>query len=105
VRRVGLRGPHGIRIGDETVDLSALEQLVEPGQMRALALLLRSASKRMDEAKTVAILVRELDAWLDEAGLDAVDPPISYDLARPRRHEIAAALNRWRALRVRRPDR
>jgi predicted ABC-class ATPase len=105
VRRVGLRGPHGIRIGDETVDLSALEQLVEPGQMRALALLLRSASKRMDEAKTVAILVRELDAWLDEAGLDAVDAPIAYDLARPRRHEIAAALNRWRALRVRRPDR
>ena len=51
-------------------------------------------------------LLDELDALLDREGLDVLDPfhrsgqhPGNY--ARPRRFEIAAAMNRLRTLRVR----
>ena len=48
-----------------------------------------------------------VDGFLDERGLDALDPfhrPERHpgNLARPRRFEIAAAINRLRTLRVRR---
>ncbi len=102
--RVGLRGPRGMRIGEETVDVGALSQVTETGEVRSLARLLREAASRMAAGKTLAALVAELDARLDDGGLDVLDPPVSHDLARPRRHEIAAAINRWRSLRVRRPD-
>jgi predicted ABC-class ATPase len=103
--RAGLRGPRGIRVGESVVDLGAVDPLLETGQVRALALLLREAVLRMDPAKSILALLDELDAWLDSEGLDALDPPAAHDLARPRRFEIAAALNRWRTLRVHRPDR
>ncbi len=103
--RTGARGNRGARVGEETVDLSALEQLVEPGQARSLARLLREAASRMAQGKTLSALVDELDGWLDEHGIDVLDPPAAYDFSRPRRFEIAAALNRWRSLRVRRTDR
>lgn len=103
--RTGLAGPSGIRIGDELVDLTALAQILEPGQLRALALLMRQAADRMVPGKDLAALVLELDQWLEQAGLDALDPPAAYDLARPRRFEVAAVLSRWRSLRFHRPDR
>jgi predicted ABC-class ATPase len=102
--RTGLRGPRGIRLGDETVDLSALSQISETGEVRALTLLLGEIVRRAAPGKTVAALLDEAEAWLDETGLDALDPPAAYDLARPRRHEIAGALGRWRALGIRRPS-
>jgi len=94
--RVGLRGPRGLRIGDETVDLAAVEPIEETGQVRALAFLLREAARRMEAGKDLASLLREIDGWLDAEGLDALDPPAAYDLSRPRRFEIAGAINRWR---------
>ena len=53
----------------------------------------------------IATLLDRIDAALDEEGLDVLDPwqqPGTHPgcFARPRRFEIAAALNRLRALRV-----
>jgi len=103
--RAGLRGPRVVRIGEETVDLAALASIEETGQVKALALLLREAASRMEAGKDMAALVREIDLWLDRDGLDALDPPAAYDLSRPRRFEIAGAINRWRSVTVRRADR
>jgi hypothetical protein len=86
-------------MGDETVDLRALEQIVETGQVRALGLLMKRATALMGPGTGLKRLVADLDAWLDERGIDGLDSPVAYDLARPRRFELAAALNRWRALR------
>jgi predicted ABC-class ATPase len=102
--RVGLRGPRSVRIGDETLDLSALEPIEETGQIRALAYLLREAADRMADTKTMRDLLGEINVWLDEAGLDALDPPAVYDLSRPRSFDLAAAINRWRSLAVARED-
>lgn len=96
--RTGTRGPHALRIGEETVDLHAMEQLAETGQVRALGLLVKRAVRGMDGRLGLTDLVAETDRWLDEQGLDALDRPVAYDLSRPRRFELAAALNRWRQL-------
>jgi predicted ABC-class ATPase len=97
--RTGSRGPRALRIGRETLDLHAMEQLVETGQIRALGLLMRRAAQRIDGRRCLADLTRELDDWLDREGIDALDRPVSYDLARPTRFQLAAALNRWPSLR------
>jgi hypothetical protein len=55
----------------------------------------------MEPGKNLPALLDELEAWLDD-GIDRLDPPAAYDLARPRRFEIAAAINRWRRVEVRR---
>jgi hypothetical protein len=54
----------------------------------------------------------DLEAFFDERSLDALDPYQRQDgrgrhpgaLARPRRFEIAAAINRMRSLRIRSGD-
>lgn len=52
-------------------------------------------------ARTLPQLLDALEAELDAAGLDALAPGQALGaLARPRRHEIAAALNRLRSLQV-----
>jgi len=99
--RIGARGPRAVRVGDETLDLHALEQLAEAGQVRALGRLILRAARGMDGRIGLAELVEQIDDWLDERGIDALDRPVAYDLTRPRRFELAAALNRWRQLRVR----
>ena len=103
------RGRHGVKIdaperdrilyGRETIDLRAVEQLVDPSQTRAIGLAIHLASERfMRDGATLPQVLDALDALLDRAGLDALQP---YNLARPRRFEIAAAINRLRSLRVR----
>jgi len=60
---------------------------------------MKRAARRMEAGVALADLVDEIDRWLDRVGIDALDTPVAYDLARPRPHELAAALNRWRRLR------
>ena len=49
---------------------------------------------------SIAELLDALDAQVEERGLDALVLPSFGDRARPRRFEIAAALNRLRVLRL-----
>jgi predicted ABC-class ATPase len=97
--RTGMRGPYGVRLGQETLDLRALEQIAESGQVRTIARLMKMAAQRMGKGKRLVQLIEELDDWLDREGIDGLDRPVAYDLSRPRPFELAAALNRWRALR------
>jgi predicted ABC-class ATPase len=97
--RTGLRGPRAVRLGDETVELRALEQIVETGQIRALGMLMKRAASKMAKGTSLKQLVTMIDLWLDERGIDVLDSPVAYDIARPRRFELAAALNRWRGVR------
>ncbi len=97
--RIGMRGPQGVRMDRETVDLRALEQITETGQVRTIARLMKMAVQRMGRGKSLMQLIEELECWLDREGIDGLDRPVAYDLSRPRPFELAAALNRWRALR------
>jgi hypothetical protein len=91
----------------EPIDLRGVEQLVDRSQTRAIGDAIHLATQRfMDGKATLREVLDGLDALLDAEGLDVLDPfhdPGRHpgDLARPRRFEIAAAINRLRSLRMR----
>jgi predicted ABC-class ATPase len=96
-----------ILYGSDPIDLRFVEQLVDRSQTRAVGLAIHLACERlMDGQATLAEILDRLDAFFDEQGLDGLDPfhrPEHHpgELARPRRFEVAAAINRLRTLRVR----
>ena len=96
--------------GRERLDLRAVEQLVDRSQTRAVALAIHLAATRlMKDGASLPQILDALEALLDHEGLDVLDPFGSHDrpgahpgnLARPRRFEIAAAINRLRGVRMR----
>ncbi len=96
-----------IRYGRQEIDLRGLEQLVDGSQTRAIGHALHlAACEWMDGETPLAAILDALERRFDAEGLDGLDPrhrpgrhPGAY--ARPRRFEIAGALNRLRSLRVR----
>ncbi|MGQ7786191.1 ABC-ATPase domain-containing protein [Nesterenkonia sp. K-15-9-6] len=97
------RGRAVIQQGGDDVDLSAVSQLVDPLQTAALAHALDRAAELADGRRTMAEIVEELLRRMDAQGLDALSPHQGHPgaMARPRRHELHAALNRHRGLRLR----
>jgi predicted ABC-class ATPase len=91
-----------IAYGEEEIDVSLLAQIVEPGQCRmigdALVVLARGLA---DGRRSLVELLDALDARIAAEGFAAVTAPTFGDRSRARRHEIAAALNRLRTLRLR----
>jgi predicted ABC-class ATPase len=108
-KRVSIRASSLDRIefGREEIDLRGVEQLVDMSQTRAVAAAIYLAAARLiDGHRTLRDVLDELDELFDNRGLDELDPfyragchPGNY--ARPRRFEIAAAINRLRNLRMR----
>jgi predicted ABC-class ATPase len=92
--------------GTTEIDLRGVEQLLDPSQTRAIAAAMHVAATRfMGTGQTLSQVLDELDRFFEENGLDPLDPfhrPGRHPgaLARPRRFEIAAAINRMRSLRV-----
>jgi hypothetical protein len=82
------------------VELSAVEQLVEPAQARAIALAL--AHSRTDWSGHVALpdALRGIIATKGERGLDAFQTFLTGDLADFRIYELTAFLNRIRGFRT-----
>jgi hypothetical protein len=91
-----------VRLGDADVDLAALDALLCPSLTRGVAAALGEAAARLATGgpADLASLVAALDADVDARGLDALAPwaPKPGGLARPRRQEVAAAINRVRTL-------
>ena len=90
-----------IEFGREEIDVSLLSQLVDPAQCRAIGDILLLLSRTLcDGKKSVSELLDAIDAQIDARGLERVPERGFGDRARPRRYEIAAALNRMRSLRM-----
>ncbi|MFO7849290.1 MAG: ABC-ATPase domain-containing protein [Spirochaetia bacterium] len=98
--KITVRGPRIIEFGTERIDLTSIEQLIHPGQARAIAEAMVSAKKMMDGKKTLKELLDEVMSRIDREGLDAVGGKKPGDLVRFRRLELAAALNRLRSFKV-----
>jgi|GEM_PF-3345097 len=95
------RGLRALAFGRSEIDLAAVEQLVDDGQVRALGHALNYARDRcMDHQETLAQILDRVMADLGASGLDILTPWPVGDLAHFRRFELAAALNRLRGLRV-----
>ncbi|KAB7624099.1 ABC-ATPase domain-containing protein [Alkalilimnicola sp. S0819] len=94
-RRIKVRGLDTLVFGREDIDLRAVEQLVDPSQLRAIGLLLARLAER---GGTLADPVAAIEALLAEDLTTLPDRP-DGDLARPRAAEVMAALNRLRGAR------
>ncbi len=96
-----------ILFGREPIDLRQVEQLVDLSQTRAVGYAIHLAVQRfMDGKRTLREVVAQVERFFDQYGLDELDPfhraerhPGNF--ARPRRFEIAAAINRLRTVRMR----
>lgn len=99
---VKARGVTLLDFGTERIDLSAVEQIVEQGQVQAIGLALARAAEEWDLSRlTPAECAIQLEKHVREHGLDWLDPRRASRVSEVRAHEIAAALNRLRSLRTR----
>ncbi|WRS30901.1 ABC-ATPase domain-containing protein [Actinomycetaceae bacterium MB13-C1-2] len=104
-QKTKVSGTHSIGIDKQNIDVSDVEQVVEQGQTEAIAWAVRGILQALsDGEKTVADLTEEVEAILEKDGLDALvrfgARKYPAFLARPRAVDIAAALNRYRALEI-----
>jgi len=97
--RIRTRGSDAISFGEEDLDLSGVEQLVDHGQARAIGAMLWELERMADGRRTVRELVHAVVDRAIEEGLPAIED--SPELALPRPQEVAKALNRLRSLTLR----
>jgi len=90
-----------IQFGREEIDLSAVEQLVEPAQVRLIGYALHYLARHyFDGRTTIDEALDRLEKLIEQTGLSAILPHESGEFSYVRRFEIAAALNRLRSLRI-----
>jgi predicted ABC-class ATPase len=99
-RSVKSRGTKTVLFGREEIDLAAVEQIVHPGQLRALGAALLNVRGLADGEQTTSAVLDRVEQAMSRGGLDALADRPAGDLAGFRRFELAAALNRIRTLRV-----
>ncbi|TVQ11655.1 MAG: ATPase [Leptolyngbya sp. DLM2.Bin27] len=90
-----------LQIGTEAIDLSAVEQLVEQGQVRAIAEAIVYAQRyRMTATTPLPEVIAAVMADVEQYGLDCLTDWPMGDLVSFRGLELAAAINRLRTLRT-----
>jgi predicted ABC-class ATPase len=102
-REVSIKGRalRAVLFGTEEIDMSAVEQLVDEGQVRAIGQALNLARERfMAGRRDVAGVVAAVLAEIGKNSLDALDSRRTGDYVAFRPYELVAALNRLRTLRV-----
>ena len=90
-----------LRFGNSVVGLQDVTQLADRHQTSTIGLILYYAKLRyMDEGRPMREIMDLIDRDLGTEGLECLSRDLRGDLARPRRYEIAAALNRLPSLRI-----
>jgi len=100
--KIKARDERRIRYGDADIDLVGVEQVLSGDHAWSVARALATLHDMGGDTTEVSVLLDRLDALLDAEGVDALAGSRSPDggLIRPRRHEVAAAMNRHRHLKV-----
>jgi predicted ABC-class ATPase len=90
-----------LQFGRSLIDLDAVSQIAAADQTRAIGFVLYYAKLRyMDEGYSIREILDLVDRDLSNEGLNTLARDLRGDLARPRRYEVAATLNRLPAFRV-----
>ncbi|MBC7334377.1 MAG: ABC-ATPase domain-containing protein [Actinobacteria bacterium] len=104
-QKVKSKGLSTILFGLEKIDLSSIEQIVDPSQVNAISSIILYALRRkyIDGKNTIWQILELVFNDIDKYGLDIISEyknqhPGSHAL--PRRFEVAAAINRLRSLKV-----
>lgn len=99
--KLKVRNLHEIYVGDEVINVAAVEQLVETGQLRAIGKAIIYALSNCTKADM--LFTEVLDSVMSEVhhnGLDCLGTKSAGDLSMFRRLELAAAINRMRKLKT-----
>jgi predicted ABC-class ATPase len=90
-----------IEFGRSLVDLQSVVQLADVHQTETVGQILYYAKLRyLDEGRPIREVLDLVDRDLSTEGLECLTRELRGDLARPRRYEIAAVLNRLDTLRI-----
>lgn len=100
VPKIGVRGLNTLIIGKTDIDLRAVEQLVDPCQLRSIGWILVHLSRTGSGPVEPIPFIQELLDKLRGTEWDTVTGHPDGDLALPRRAEVIAALNRLRGIRM-----
>ena len=93
--------PSYLQFGRSIIELEQIKQIADVEQVRAIGFILYYAKLRyMDEGYPLREILDLIDRDLSNEGLNTLARELRGDLARPRRYEVAAALNRLPSLRV-----
>ncbi len=90
-----------MRFGVHKVQVGAVEQLVHTSQLRAIGYAIHYAGRYIDGQRSIMEISRQVLADIREKGLDCLSGREARgDFAEFRSYELAATLNRFRALKV-----
>jgi predicted ABC-class ATPase len=96
-----VRATDEIRLGTDEIDLSAVEQLVEPGQVKAIAAAMVYAQQHyLDGQRSLTAVLNAVMTDVKAQGLDSLSDRRSGEFVAFRPLELAAAINRLRTLHV-----
>ncbi|WP_017185973.1 ABC-ATPase domain-containing protein [Alkalibacillus haloalkaliphilus] len=101
--KVQAKGQKTIILGKQAIDLALVEQIVDDSQTRMIANMLKYMAFSREEPKTISQWLSLFEQIMDEQGLSFTQGQKDQhpgDLARPRKFEIAAAINRIRQLKI-----
>ncbi|MGL5064578.1 MAG: ABC-ATPase domain-containing protein [Microcoleus sp.] len=99
--RVKVRDIDEMAFGTEEIDLAAVEQIADKGQLRSIAAAMVYAKQQHTDGKrTLSEIIDRVMADIEDEGMDILSPFPEGDFAMFRRFELAAAINRLRSLSV-----
>lgn len=99
--KIQVRDLDTIQFGTENIDLASVSQLVENGQLRAIALsILYTQKKYLGQKKSLSEAINLLMKDLETKGLDILTDFPQGDLTMFRHFELACAINRLRSLKT-----
>ncbi len=102
--KIRATGTDSLRFGDADVDVRSIEQITDQSMTIGIGLAVEAAVRRgwIDGRAAVSDSLDRMEAALEDGGVAELLGIRDVDLALPRRHEVAATLNRMRGLRVHR---
>jgi predicted ABC-class ATPase len=99
--KIEAKGTRTILYGSNTLDLSYLEQLVDPGQTRTIGLMIHYYCEHyLEKSKNLREGLIKVMEDVRENGFDILLPYKVGNLAMPRIFEVAGAINRMRTLKI-----
>lgn len=99
--KISSKGLHSIVFGKHSIDLGAVEQLVDISQTRAIGDAIYYATKYMDGKRTMNDVIDAVMKDIERKSLDILHTHPRGDYAYFRGLELAASINRLRTLKVR----
>jgi predicted ABC-class ATPase len=101
--KINAKGWDTIVFGREVIDLSLVSQIVDDSQTKAIGDMIFHAVRKgyIDGRRSIPEILDLIEEEIREKGFDSMFFLPVGDRARPRRFEIAAAINRMRSLKVR----